>query len=97
MIKYRLTTRRGECTLTVNVGWTSLGEIVYEGSKEAIKDVKDWLSTQYGPYGHIFNLEETSPMDLSFLMEVRGVIFNAELIEGKRGDLKTTIPEGAIT
>jgi hypothetical protein len=71
-----------------------------EGSPEKVAQVRELLDGAYGAYGHIFDIEITTPLDLYFAAKnylntefTPIVVEGAELVE----TYDPGIPEGAVT
>jgi hypothetical protein len=79
MIRYKITNELSDCIISLDSGSPSQpAEIKITGKGE--NEVKAWLLTQYGAFGHLIR-ERTTPIDLDSALK-GAKDWKVELLEG---------------
>jgi hypothetical protein len=75
------------------------GPLLWEGNADLIGMAKFYLESAYGAFGHLFDLEFSSPIDLHYACLSSLADYAPEVIEGAEyvEVYDPGIPEGAVT
>jgi hypothetical protein len=74
-------------------------EQVWEGDEFAVQNYRFLLQNAYGAFGHSFDTEFTTPIDLHYAVMSNLADFNPQVVEGAElvESYDPGIPEGAVT
>lgn len=74
-------------------------KIIFDCSSETRKMLEHRLSFAYGAFGHSFNIESATPIDLHYAVMTTLAEFDPQVVEGSKlvSDYDPGIPEDAET